>query len=353
MTEAIRVGIVGAGANTRLRHIPGFRAIDGVELRGVVNRSPASTSRAAAEFGIPQTFDNWQQLVASPEIDAVMIGTWPNMHCEITCAALASGKHVLTEARMARSLDEARQMQAAARQHPDLVTQIVPSPLGLEHDSAVRRLIADGYLGELREVVVQGASPTFHDVTAPLHWRQDQEISGVNTLALGILHESLIRWCPDPTRVFAQSGICEPLRPGGIAGRTQATVADSLQVLTEIPTASGTARGTYHLSGVTLFGPGNQIHLYGSAGTLKATFGASEEILIGQVGDTELHRLEVTDQERGGWRVEEEFIGAIRGEEPIRFTDFETGVRYMQFTESVSMSVSANAPIGLPIETAT
>ncbi len=349
MTEVIRIGIVGAGANTRLRHIPGFRAIDGVELRGVVNRSPLSSSRAAAEFGIPQTFDNWQQLVASPEIDAVMIGTWPNMHCEITCAALAAGKHVLTEARMARSLDEARQMQTAARQHPDLVTQIVPSPLGLEHDSAVRRLITDGYFGELREVVVLGASPTFHDAMAPLHWRQDREKSGVNTLALGILHETLIRWCPDPTRVFAQSGICEPHRLADIDGKTQATVADSLQILTEIPTESGTARGIYHVSGVTLFGPGNQIHMYGSTGTLKATFGTSEEILIGQSGNSQLHRLEATDEERGGWRVEEEFIAAIRGEESIRFTDFENGVRYMEFTESVSLSVSANAPISLPL----
>jgi predicted dehydrogenase len=353
MSEAIRIGIVGAGANTRLRHIPGFQAIDGVELRGVVNRSRESTTRAASEFGIPQPFGNWQELVASSDIDAVMIGTWPNMHCEITCAALVAGKHVLTEARMARSLDEARRMQAVARQYPDVVTQIVPSPLGLEHDSAVRRLIADGYLGELREVVVLGASPTFHDDTAPLHWRQDREISGVNTLALGILHEALIRWCPDPTRVFAQSGICKPHRPAGIDGRTQATVADSLQILTEIPTASGTARGMYHLSGVTLFGPGNQIHLYGSAGTLKATFGAAEEILIGQAGDSKLQRLEVPEQERGGWRVEEEFIAAIRGTEPIRFTDFATGVRYMEFTESVSLSVSANAPIELPLETAT
>ena len=44
MSDTIRVGIVGAGANTRLRHIPGFRAIRGVELAGVVNSSPESTN---------------------------------------------------------------------------------------------------------------------------------------------------------------------------------------------------------------------------------------------------------------------------------------------------------------------
>lgn len=351
MSERIRIGIVGAGANTRLRHVPGFRTIEGVELRGVVNRSPASTASAASEFGIPQTYGSWHELVDDPEIDAVMIGTWPNMHCEITCAALAAGKHVLTEARMARNLAEARRMYEASVAHPDLVSQIVPSPLGLEHNETVRQLISAGYLGDLREVVVIGASPIFHDPTAPLHWRQDRDISGVNTLALGIVHEALMRWCPDPTRVFAQSGICEPQRPAGINGRTEATVPDSLQILTTIPTESGgTARGLYHFSGVTLFGPGNQIHLYGAAGTLRATFGSQEEILVGQAGDAKLHRLEVPDSERGGWRVEEEFIAAIRGEEPVRFTDFATGLRYMEFTEAVATSASTGAAVDLSLK---
>jgi predicted dehydrogenase len=125
--DRIRIGIVGAGANTRLRHIPGFRAIDGVEIVGVVNRSAESTQRAAAELGIPRTYPDWESLVAASDIDAVMIGTWPNLHCEVTCAALAAGKHVLTEARMARSVAEAERMLAASRARPDLVAQIVPA----------------------------------------------------------------------------------------------------------------------------------------------------------------------------------------------------------------------------------
>src|SRR5690242_15288425 len=99
--QRIRVGIVGAGANTRLRHIAGFRQIPGVELAGVVNSNPESTARVAAEFGIPKTYASWEQLVADPDIDAVQIGTWPNLHSAVTCAALKAGKHVLCEARMA------------------------------------------------------------------------------------------------------------------------------------------------------------------------------------------------------------------------------------------------------------
>ena len=93
----VRVGIVGAGTNTRVRHIPGLRAVTGVEIVSVSNRTTASSERVAKEFSIPQVVERWQDLVASPDIDAVMIGTWPNMHCEVTCAALAAGKHVLCE----------------------------------------------------------------------------------------------------------------------------------------------------------------------------------------------------------------------------------------------------------------
>ena len=42
--------------------------------------------------------------------------------------------------------------------------------------------------------------------------------------------------------------------------------------------------------------------------------------------------------EAGGWRVEDEFISAIRGQEEITHTDFATGVKYMEFTEAVYRS---------------
>lgn len=345
MNDRVRVGIVGAGANTRLRHVPGFCAIDGVELAGVVNSSAESTQRAAAEFDIPKTYPDWQALVADPDLDAVMIGTWPNLHCEVTCAALAAGKHVLTEARMARNLAEARRMLAAAKARPDLVAQIVPSPFGLEHHDALSKLIADGFFGELRELVVITADDSFHDETKPLHWRQDREISGVNTLALGIIHEAATRWIPNPDRVFAQSMIAGPTRPGPDGSPLEATVPDSVQILTTIPTSTGEARGLYHVSGIALHGPGRHIHLYGSDGTIKVHFGASEEIWIGKAGDAELTQLDVAPEEKGGWRVEAEFIGAIRGEEPVRFTTFEAGVDYMSFTEAVARSAADGIPI--------
>ena len=348
----LRIGIVGAGANTRERHIPGLRAIAGVDIAGVVNSTPESTARAAREHGIPRTYGHWRELIDDAGINAVVIGTWPDLHCEVTCAALAAGKHVLTEARMARDAAEARRMLATARAHPQLVAQVVPSPFGLVQQPYVRGLLDGGFLGELRELVVIGATDLFHDATKPLHWRQDRAKSGLNILALGILHETALRWSPPPVRVFAQTAILAPTRPAAGGGTVEATVPDSVQVVTQL--AGGGrggpgGRGLYHLSGVALFGPGLQLHLYGSRGTIKLEIAPRERLLIGQGGDAELREVNIPPGQRGGWRVEAEFIGAIRGEEAVKFTDFETGVQYMEFTEAVHRSAVSGLPVELPL----
>jgi len=350
---SIRIGIVGLGGNTRLRHVPGFRACQDVEIVGVCNRRTESTQAAAAESGIPKTYSRWEDLVEDPAIDAVMIGTWPYLHRDISVAALKAGKHVLTEARMARNAMEARQMFAASQQHPELVTQIVPSPFGLRVHRAVKDLLAEGFLGQLREVVVLGINNTVADPTSPLHWRQSAELSGLNMLALGILHETLVRWIPHPTRVLAQTQIFTPTRHDPATGRVKHVgTPDSVQILTEIPGNArgipGNARGIYHLSGAVYHGPGTQIHLYGSEGSLKYSFDGEDRVSIGRKDERSLRELEIPPEKAGGWRVEEEFINAIRGIEAVQFTDFATGVRYMEFTEAVANSAASGCTADLP-----
>ena len=102
--------------NTRDRHIPGLRAVEDVEIVAVCNRRPDSTAAVARDYGIPRTLTSWEELIADPDIDAVVIGTWPYLHCPITLAALAAGKHVLTEARMSLNAAEAHRMLEAAAQ---------------------------------------------------------------------------------------------------------------------------------------------------------------------------------------------------------------------------------------------
>ena len=90
-TDILRIGIIGAGANTRSRHIPGLRMQNSVEIVGVANRSAESSQKAAKELDIPKAYGDWTEIIADKTIDAVCIGTWPYTHAEMTIAALDAG----------------------------------------------------------------------------------------------------------------------------------------------------------------------------------------------------------------------------------------------------------------------
>lgn len=341
----LRVGIVGAGANTRARHVPGLRACPGVQIAAVCNRRPDSTAAAAREFGIPRTFDHWEDLVADPDLDAVVIGTWPYLHCPITLAALSAGKHVLTEARMARTTAEARQMRDASKRRPDLVAQIVPSPYGLHGDTVVREMLADGAIGELREYHVWSLTPALADPDTPLHWRQDADLSGVNALTLGILHETVSRWLPQPMRVLAQAHAFTPTRTDPASGsRRPVGTPDSVQALTVLP---GGARGVYQFSGAVPSGSGSGVRLFGTKGALFYDLG--EDRVYVATGAGPFAEVPVPPEKAGGWRCEADFVASIRDGAPVRFTSFDAGVVYMEFTEAVARSSRLGAAVSLPL----
>lgn len=340
----IRVGIVGAGRNTRLRHIPGLRAMAGVELISVCNRSRASSERVAEQFNIPQVYDHWWELVAAPDTDAIVIGTWPHMHHPVTLAALAAGKHVLCEARLARTAGEAKEMLAASQANPHLVTQVVPSPFTLHVDRTVRRLLAQGYLGDLLAIEVRATGDAFLDPTAPLHWRQDFDLSGYNVLSLGIWYETVLRWVGEATRVMALGQTFVTMRRDPETNVLRSVrVPEHINVIADM--ACG-AQASFLISSIAALGGPNAAYLYGSEGTLRFSQG---KLYGGQRGDVALEEIAIRPEERGDWRVEAEFVNAIRGVESITYTRFDDGVKYMEFTEAAARSMAEGRAVPLPL----
>jgi predicted dehydrogenase len=343
--ETIRVGIVGAGANTRLRHLPGLKAIPGVEIVSVANRTRESAARVAAEFGIPKVYDHWTELVDADDTDAIVIGTWPVMHCQVMLEAFECNKHVLCEARMAMNAGEAHGMLEGARRRPHLVAQLVPAPMTLTADGTIQKLIADGFLGDVLAVEVRALQKNFMDRESPLHWRQDAELSGFNTLSLGIWYEALMRWVGPATRVTALAKVFVHRRKGADGLMRAVTVPDHVDALALM--ACGAA-AHLRFSAVTGLPPPDEAWLFGSEGTLQFD-AASRKLFGGRRGDAALKEIELPAVQGDGWRVEEEFVRAIRREQPVTRTTFEDGVRYMEFTEAALRSAQSGQSIGLPL----
>ncbi len=336
--SVIRVGVVGAGGNTRLQHIPKLQAIDGVEVVAVSNRSVASGQAVADEFGIETVREHWSELISDDSLDAIVIGTWPNLHAQVSIAALEAGKHVLCEARLARNVAEARRMISAAERQPRLITQVVPSPFTLPLDATVSRLIGEGYLGELVAVEIIERSG-FADPGAARSWRQTTEISGVNLMTLGIWYEPLLRWVGEASWVMAAGRTVITRRPAADGTFEPVDVPDQLEVIGALTCGAQLRIG---ISQVIGHAPPNGIWLYGTDGTLRISDGG---LFGGRRGDDQPAPIAVPDGV--GWRVEEEFIGAIRGSEPIRRTTFADGLRYMIFTEAVWRSVRERRMVSL------
>ena len=343
MSETIRVGIVGAGRNTRTMHIPGLQALAGVEIVSVCNRSRESSARVAEEFGIPQIYEDWRVLVEADDIDAVVIGTWPYLHHPITLAALAAGKHVMCEARMARNAREAHEMAAAAAARPNLVAQIVPAPFSFGVDGTIRRLIAEGFLGDILAIEVADKRG-FLDREGALSWRQDSDLSGYNIMTLGIWYETLLRWVGPATEVMAMGQTFVKMRPDATTGQLRPVqIPEHLNVVAAL--ACG-AQAHIGISQVTGLVRAFEATLYGSEGTLCYR---DNKLFGGRRGQESLAEIEILAAEQGSWRVEEEFINAIRGEEQVSHTTFVDGVKYMEFTEAVARSMAERRAISLPL----
>jgi predicted dehydrogenase len=331
----LRIGIVGAGSIVRARHLPALKRHPEVEIVAVSNSTYESSEKFCRE-NVPHAtpMRNWPEVLALPELDIIWIGTPPYLHSAVTISALEAGKHVFCQARMAMDLAEAEEMLAASKRYPELVTMLCPPPFGMRADLLVKKIVAENYIGRPHHVRLQSFTGNYLDPEAPPHWRQRIELSGLNVLTLGIYVEVLQRWLGDINGVFARGKIVHPLRQG-----YEVIIPDLLTVLCAFDNG---AEGVLEFSGVDAMAPGDRLEIYGSAGTLTYDFG-SDVVQMGKLGDRALHVVDLPAELEGEWRVEEDFLAAVKSKGRIRpRPNFEEGVRYMRVVQAVADSRARN-----------
>jgi len=331
----LRVGIVGAGNIVRTRHLPALKKNPEVEIVAVSNSTYESSENFCRE-NVPDAtpIKNWPELVALPDIDVVWIGTPPYMHSAVTISALEAGKHVFCQARMSMDLAEAEEMLAASKRYPELVTMLCPPPFGIRADLLVKKILADNFIGQPHHVRLQSFTSNYLNPDAPPHWRQKIEISGLNTLTLGIYVEVLQRWLGEITGVFARGKIIYPVRDV-----YEVIIPDLLIVLCSFENG---AEGVLEFSGIDASASGDRLEIYGSAGTLTYDF-TSDVVQAGKLGDRALHVIDVPPELECEWRVEEDFLAAVKSKGRVRpHPTFEDGLRYMRVVQAVADSRARN-----------
>ena len=286
---ALRVGIVGYGVMGRA-HCYGYRVaplLRSLPVTPVVTvmsgRDGAAVARAAAACGVPEHTTDWRQLVERADVDLVDICTPPGTHAEIAQAAAAAGKAVLCEKPLA--LDYPQAMAATeAVEAAGVANAVGFNYRRLPAVALMRRMIADGAIGEVRLWRATWLSDEFTDPATPFDWRFDRAMGGTTIADLGCHLIDMATWMAGPiTDVCAQSETFIERRSLPAGGDRAVTVDDASSALVRF--ASG-ARGTVEMARSAVRRPCDfTVEFNGSRGTLVFDYPRLNELRFGDGDD--------------------------------------------------------------------
>jgi predicted dehydrogenase len=166
--KKVRIGVIGAGWWATFAHIPAINSHPHAELVAVQSRERAKAEKIARDFGAKFPCTGIEEILAIPELDAVVVASTPNVHFTQAKAALERGLHVLLEKPMTFTAGEARELvELAAKKKLQLV---MSCPWHFtRHGIEARRLIHSGALGEIKMISVLMTNPI------------DKLLRGINT----------------------------------------------------------------------------------------------------------------------------------------------------------------------------
>jgi len=211
----LRVGILGAGmiATDADGFLPGLRRLRGrVAVTAIASRTRARAEQVARDWDIPAVHDDLGQLLAAPDVDAVVNLTPIAAHYDTSRRILAAGKHLVTEKPLASTLDQADQLIEAARRGGLLIVCAPMDILAREWAEAQRLISADA-IGKVAFARVQSS----HGGPAAYAWPADptwfyQKGAGP-LLDMGVYGLDRVTAVLGPARnVAAMSGLTAPVR---------------------------------------------------------------------------------------------------------------------------------------------
>lgn len=192
--EAVRIGVLGAGAMTQTVHLPILSRVEGARVVALSDLDRRKAQTVAGRFAIPSVIGD-DEIFGSPDIDALVVSTPNHLHRDQAIAGLESGKHVLVERPLAFDGPGVEAVIEAARSAGRSVT------VGMSHRYrpdviALRSFVAGGELGTIH--TVRGAWLNRTMPLARVTWRQRLDEAGGGALMdLGVQLLDLCLWLLD------------------------------------------------------------------------------------------------------------------------------------------------------------
>lgn len=177
--KTIRWGIIGCGKVTEVKSGPGFQKAGNSSLEAVMRRNGGMARDYALRHNVPKWYDNADELINDPEVDAVYVATPPAFHKEYAIKTIQAGKPVYVEKPMACTYHECLEMVEAGEK-AGIPLFVAYYRRALDRFNKIKELIDAGAVGDVRFVTIvlyQSPSPDDPDRSNP-PWRVVPEISG-------------------------------------------------------------------------------------------------------------------------------------------------------------------------------
>lgn len=197
----LRWGILSTAKIAREQLMPAIGKATNASLAAIASRDLERAQEIAAAFGIPRAYGSYDELLASPDVDAIYVPLPTAQHTEWTLKAIAAGKHVLCEKPMGMTVTDIDRIIAAAKDAGVVVSEAFMVTYHPQW-AKVRDLIAGGAIGRLIHVE---ASFSYHNVD-PANMRNRPELGGGALRDIGVypLVTSRFATGKEPVRVRAK-----------------------------------------------------------------------------------------------------------------------------------------------------
>ncbi len=150
MTTKLKLGIIGFGAQgSTYATFIADGMVPNMEIGAIVDVQPEKREAAATQHGVP-VHEDYQSLLASGDVDAVVTTVPHYLHPEIGIAALQAGVHALVEKPAGVHTKQVRQLNEFAAGHPELTFGIMFNQRNNPLYRRIKQIVDAGEIGEIR-----------------------------------------------------------------------------------------------------------------------------------------------------------------------------------------------------------